>query len=152
DAVTKRWQDVPRTAGTNWKTIRHLVGLPNHPRAWTRECYFLVGAHRVGLSVADDYDLLVRTFLSTRMLRVQHLVYLQYVNAGGSNQTLQRNAQIQIMVAEVENYYRSRINARLDALQLPSLENFPYRRIWTCPENDPRWRSSELLDVDDPEK
>jgi len=149
DAVSNRFQDVPRTAGTNWKTIRHLVGLPNHPRAWTRECYFLVGGHRVGMSVADDYDLLIRSFLCTGFVRAQHLVYLQYVNAGGSNQTQQRNAQIQAMCAQVERYYKARIDARLADLQLPSLESAPYRRIWTCPDDDPAWRSAEVNDVDD---
>ena len=151
DGVTKRWQDVPRTAGTNWKTIRHLIGLPNHPRAWTRECYFLVGAHRVGLSVADDYDLLIRTFLCTKMIRVQHLVYIQYVNAGGSNQTLQRNEHIQIMVAELANYYGSDRRAPT-ALQVPSLADVPYRRVWTCSDDDPSWRSAEVNDLDDPQK
>ncbi|NCA91399.1 MAG: glycosyltransferase, partial [Gammaproteobacteria bacterium] len=91
DGVTGRTVNVPRTPGTNWQTVRHLVGLPNHPRAWTREAYFAVGGHRPGLLVADDYDLILRSLLCTSLVRVPHLLYLQYRNAGGENQTFVRN-------------------------------------------------------------
>ena len=58
-----RWQNVYKNTVINGITISHLVGLPNHPRAWTRDCYHLIGGHREELLVADDYDMLVRTFL-----------------------------------------------------------------------------------------
>ena len=61
-----RWQNVLRNTAINGTTIRHLVGLPNHPRAWTKDCYHLLGGHREELLVADDYDILVRTFLCTK--------------------------------------------------------------------------------------
>jgi glycosyltransferase involved in cell wall biosynthesis len=149
DGVTGRIVDVPRTAGANWRTVRHLVGLPNHPRAWTRAAYQAVGGHRAGLSVADDYDLIVRSLLGTRLLRVPHLLYLQYRNAGGGNQTFVRNRQIQMLCAEVERYYRPRLEARLLHWGLPSLDGLPYRRLWTCSGDDLRWATAEVCDLDE---
>jgi len=149
DGASGRIVDVPRTAGTNWRTVRHLVGLANHPRAWTRATYEQVGGHRAGLSVADDYDLIVRSLLCTRPLRVPHLLYLQYRNSGGGNQTFVRNRQIQMLCAEIERYYRPRLEARLEQSGLPSLEGLPYRRLWTCDDDDPRWAAAEVVDADE---
>lgn len=146
DPVTDRIQSVARTASTNGRTIRHLVGLPNHPRAWTRNAYRRAGGHRRDLSVADDYDLLVRTFLTTRFVRVPHLLYVQYVNADQSNQTIQRNRQIQFLCKRLEAFYRPRIDARLTVLRLPVLTDLPYRRVWTCDERDPRHLAADVVD------
>lgn len=144
----KRWQNVVRTADLNWQTIRHLVGLPNHPRAWTRDCYHLIGGHRPNLFVADDYDLLVRSFLSTRFVQIPHLLYIQYRNEGGDNSTFIRNHQIQILCQELESYYHERINQRIVDLGLPSLENSEYKRIWQTPEDDPKRKSATLVETD----
>ena len=52
----------------NAKTIRHIVGVPNHIRAWTRKAYFAAGGYS-SLHVADDYELLVRhRFYTTRFV------------------------------------------------------------------------------------
>lgn len=37
---------------------------PNHVRAWTREAYQKTGGHDPGLEVADDLDLVARTYLA----------------------------------------------------------------------------------------
>ena len=146
DASSQRCVNVPRTPGINSKTVTHLIGLPNHPRAWTRACYDAAGGHRRGLSVADDYDLIIRSLLCTRALRVPQLLYLQYRNAGGSNQTFQRNAQIQQMCASLEQYYRPRIQQRLAELGLPSLVDHPYRRVWTCPDGSAEHAHADVVD------
>ena len=78
-----------------------MVGLPNHPRAWTRECYHLVGGHREELLVSDDYDMFVRTFLCSKYVAIPDLLYIQYRNDNGDNSTFQRNYQIQILIKEL---------------------------------------------------
>lgn len=141
--------DVQRTPDTNDRTIRHLVGLPNHPRAWTRWFYDAVGGHREGLSVADDFDLLLRSFLAGQYLRVPHLLYLQYRNEGASNTTFVRNRQIQLLCSVIEQFYRPRLDRRLQALSVPKTAQLPYRRIWSCAHDDPRWVSADRCHVDD---
>lgn len=144
-----RWQNVSRTADLNWQTIRHLVGLPNHPRAWTRDCYHHIGGHRPQLFVADDYDLLVRTFLCTKFVRIPHLLYLQYRNSKGDNSTFIRNQQIQILCQELERYYRERINQRIEELELPSLQDQEYSRCWEIPNEHPKRKKCDLVDEDE---
>lgn len=130
-----RWQNVMKQTTINESTIRHLVGLPNHPRAWTRDCYHLVGGHREELLVADDYDLLVRTFLCTKFVAIPDLLYIQYRNENGNNSTFQRNRQIQTLVKAVNTYYNNSIYSRLSELGLP--KNLPYNRIWETTADDP---------------
>jgi O-antigen biosynthesis protein len=141
-----RWQNAQKHTTINGNTIRHLVGLPNHPRAWTRNCYHLVGGHREELLVADDYDMLVRTFLCTKYVAIPDLLYIQYRNEHGDNSTFQRNQQIQILVKELFNYYRQRINTRVKELELP--EYLPYNRIWETAPDHPMRKSAHNIHED----
>jgi glycosyltransferase involved in cell wall biosynthesis len=141
-----RWQNVMKQTTLNGNTIRHLVGLPNHPRAWTRDCYHLIGGHREELLVADDYDLLIRTFLSTKFVAIPHLLYIQYRNENGDNSTFQRNHQIQVLCREIGSYYNPRINARLEELGIP--EQVDYNRVWERSPNDDGRKTAHITDED----
>jgi SAM-dependent methyltransferase len=81
---------------------------------------------------------------------VPHLLYRQYRNTGGANQTFVRNRQIQLLCGQLERFYRPRIEARLRALGLPDLTGLAYRRVWTCAADDPRCASLEVCDEPDP--
>lgn len=142
-----RWQNVQKHTTINGNTLRHLVGLPNHPRAWTRDCYHLVGGHREELLVADDYDMLVRTFLCSKYVAIPDLLYIQYRNANGDNSTFQRNKQIQILVKQLYNYYYDRINKRLKDLDLPE-EIFPYSRVWETAPDDLYRKTGHIINED----
>ncbi|KAA0546549.1 glycosyltransferase [Bacillus sp. BGMRC 2118] len=137
-----RWQNVLKQTAINSNTIRHLVGLPNHPRAWRRDCYHLIGGHREELLVADDYDLLVRTFLSTKFVAIPNLLYVQYRNEGGENSTFLRNTQIQTLVRELNHFYEERIEARIEELGLPGL--LPYSRVWETKEDSSARRTAHI--------
>ncbi|WP_139902240.1 glycosyltransferase [Clostridium thermarum] len=141
-----RWQNVYKNTAINGSTIRHLVGLPNHPRAWRRDFYHLIGGHREELLVADDYDMLVRSFLNTRYLAIPDLLYIQYRNENGDNSTFHRNWQIQVLVRELNNYYRHRIGSRLRELDLP--EFIPYSRVWQRSIDDPGRKTSHIINED----
>jgi glycosyltransferase involved in cell wall biosynthesis len=141
-----RWQNVLRNTIINMSTIQHLVGLPNHPRAWTKECYHLLGGHREELLVADDYDMLIRTFLCTKYAAIPDLLYIQYRNENGDNSTFTRNQQIQTLVKELNNYYSGRILGRVQELGLP--ENVPYSRVWERAENDSGLKPANIIHED----
>ena len=97
----------------NAKTIRHIVGVPNHIRAWTRKAYHEAGGYS-RLHVADDYELLVRSFLTTRFVHIPRLGYIQFLNTGTIGNThFSRNKEIQRIVRFVEGRYEDRIHARL---------------------------------------
>jgi glycosyltransferase involved in cell wall biosynthesis len=94
----------------NSKTIRHIVSVPNHIRAWTREAYQASGGHNPDVHVCDDYELVLRTFLTTRMVHIQRFGYIQYFNNSSSGNTQwQRNTEIQRLV----KYFRARYEAQI---------------------------------------
>ncbi len=93
--------------------------------------------------VADDYDILVRTFLSTKYVEIPDLLYIQYRNENGDNSTFHRNRQIQILVRELNSYYNQRIKMRLKELDLP--EEVPYSRVWERAIDDPARKSAHII-------
>ncbi len=94
----------------NAKTIRHIISMPNHIRAWRRSFYESIGGHNKELHVADDYEIMVRSFLKTRMVRVPKLCYIQYI----SNTTQRaRNKDIQRHVRSIRVHYDRMIHDRL---------------------------------------
>ncbi len=134
----------------NAKTIRHIVGVPNHVRAWRRATYLELGGHSETLHVADDYELLVRTFLTTRMARVPRLCYLQYRNAAG-NTHRDRNQEIQRLVRFLSGWYDAAIHRRLCELGVDDFvwkrgEN-SFARLQQVPNPDPEPHCTILADV-----
>jgi hypothetical protein len=107
---------VANSPNINPKTIRHIVCAPNHARAWRRDCYEEIGGHGRHIHVVDDYELMVRTFLATRMVRVPRLAYLQWRNPSGSisqgNTHRERNKEIQRLTRAFSQHYAQAIHAR----------------------------------------
>jgi glycosyltransferase involved in cell wall biosynthesis len=94
----------------NAKTIRHIISAPNHIRAWRKSFYESIGGHNKELHVADDYDIIIRSFLKTRMIRVPKLCYLQYFS--NTTQCI-RNRDIQRHVRSLRTHYDKMIHERL---------------------------------------
>jgi len=100
------------TPNLNPKTIRHIVGVPNHFRAWDRFFYHSIGGHNRRLSIADDYELLVRTFLMTKMVRIPKLLYLQFYHDSNTQNFTRKD--IQRRVRMISTYYNDQIKMRFD--------------------------------------
>jgi O-antigen biosynthesis protein len=121
----------------NPKTIRHIVGVPNHVRAWRRSTYFEIGGHNRNLAVADDYELIVRTFLKTITCKIPKLGYVQFLynNANGQNTHDLARADIQRRVRTIGYYYNEQIKNRFEELGLKdwAYEEFPGAPLWAKP-------------------
>lgn len=100
----------------NSTTIRHIVSAPNHVRAWRADVYRGLNGHNPKWTIADDYDLCVRTFLETRMVHIPQLLYKQHI--GGHTAQRQQNDLIQRNVAEIAAFYDKNITARCEELGL----------------------------------
>jgi glycosyltransferase involved in cell wall biosynthesis len=113
-----RTYDVSIAPNINPKTIRHIVGIPNHIRAWRRDVYFSIGGHCRNLSIADDYELIIRTFLKTKMLRIPKLLYVQYFYNDGVEMNTQdlTRADIQRRVKTIARFYNDVIKQRFEQL------------------------------------
>jgi glycosyltransferase involved in cell wall biosynthesis len=121
----------------NAKTIRHIVGVPNHVRAWTRDALVAAGGYSSEVHVADDYELLIRTFLTTRMVHVQRLGYVQVHSRTGGNTHRQRSAEIQRLVGLFQSRYDDEIHARFEELAVEDFIWTPDGLDWSRPLPDP---------------
>lgn len=109
-----RFYKVASTPNINPVTIRHIVSSPNHLRAWRRETYFRAGCHNRRLSIADDYELIVRTFLVTKFVKIDQGCYLQFHH--GKNSQNATRADIQRRVRTIANFYNNKIKERFEEL------------------------------------
>ena len=128
----------------NPKTIRHIVGVPNHVRAWRRSTYFEIGGHNRNLTIADDYELIVRTFLKTITCKIPKLGYVQFLynNATGQNTHDLARADIQRRVRTISYYYNEQIKDRFEEL---GLKDWAYDENPEAPLNtEPRYGESEM--------
>ena len=102
------------SANINPKTIRYNMGMPNHARMWHRDVYHKVRGHNRTISVADDFELIVKTFLETRMLKIDKIMYMQWNNYSSTvdlNLTdINRRARL------IRNYYDLDIHNRIQEL------------------------------------
>jgi glycosyltransferase involved in cell wall biosynthesis len=94
----------------NGATVRHIVSMPNHVRAWRADAYRHLGGHDPSLPVADDYDLCVRTVLAYESLHIPKMLYKQHI--GSHTAQRQRNGLIQSLVAELAVKYESEIHSK----------------------------------------
>lgn len=138
--MIQRWAKVARSIDLNNSTLVDIVGVPNHPRVWRTDFYHAIGGHNPDLSVADDYELLLRTFLRTKMVRVPTLMYLQYRNEGGNNFTFLRNELIRRLQGHISWHYRSIIEEKIKSMGLPLQRNDKQTPVWKFPETSEYWR------------
>jgi len=131
------------TPNINPLTIRHIVGVPNHVRVWRRDTYFAIGGHNRSLTIADDYELIVRTFLNTKMCRIPKLAYVQFIYNDGNKMNTHElsRADIQRRVRSIMYYYNERIAQRFEDL---GKEDWAYNEFPESPWSvSPRYGEEE---------
>lgn len=121
----------------NSKTVRHIVGMPNHVRAWRRSAYEAAGGYAPDIHVADDYELCLRTFLTTRIVHIRRFGYIQYLHRSGANTQRVRNAEIQRLVALFAQRYESEIRDRFDELDVDDFIRADDVLDWSRPAPEP---------------
>ena len=89
-----RWVDTYVTPNINNITLSHLICMPNHPRIWRRDTLMKLENYSEFLPICDDYEILLRTALNTKIVKVHKLGYVQFMNDNNSNFSLIRNAEI----------------------------------------------------------
>ena len=70
------------TPGINPYTIRTIYAQPNHVRCWKKEFYHKIGGHNPEMSVLDDQELIIRTFLHGEMTKIEKVLYIQHEGDG----------------------------------------------------------------------
>jgi len=87
----------------NARSICEVYWAPNHVRAWSREAYARAGGHDVNLEVADDHDLLCRTYLA--QVPFVHIPKILYVYRVHHNTVVEKNKKIQILQTKNRDTY-----------------------------------------------
>ena len=87
------YNPTPPMTAANLYSILHA---PDHFRCWRREFYNHIGGHDETLEVADDLDLLQRTYLASgKTLQIHKALYKYNIKSDGSNTWLQNTKKIQ---------------------------------------------------------
>jgi glycosyltransferase involved in cell wall biosynthesis len=92
-------------------TIRFNISMPNHVRVWKKEVYDKIGGHNINTPIADDYELIVRTFLNTEMVHVKKMLYLQWNNRNSAvdNNSVDINRRSRL----IRDHYDFQIHQRI---------------------------------------
>ena len=89
-----KWVYVYNTPNINNITLSLLVCCPNHPRIWRRDLLLKIGNYCEHLPICDDYEILLRTAVNTKIAKLPTLGYVQYMNNANNNFSLIRNGEI----------------------------------------------------------
>lgn len=104
--------------GINPYSIRTIYAQPNHLRCWRKSFYHMIGGHNTDLSVLDDQELIIRTFLSGKMTKIDKVLYIQYEGDGergkaDDNTQSTRFAEIQRTTFLIKNRFDAEIHKRI---------------------------------------
>lgn len=116
---------------------------PNHFRAWRKGFYHSIGGHNPNFRLADDHELLIRTYLQGKMHHIDKCLYLYRM---GENNTFSKN------LGEIARLTNELYIQNIEALILRESE---LRRL-PCYDlgggfNSPQaqeWKSVDLHDAD----
>ena len=105
------WNDKKLIAMNTFEPSSHSLSYiwyaPDHVRAWKRDVYHQIGGHNVELSICDDHELMIKTYLETNFYHIPKVLYIYRIT--GDNSFLERNEAIQIKTKELHNQYAQRL-------------------------------------------
>jgi len=90
--------------------ISMIYFAPDHVRTWKADVYRQTGGHDVTLSILDDHDLMIRTYLVTKFKHIPKVLYIYRVH--GDNTWLERNKAIQDGTWQMFNQWQQRLAER----------------------------------------
>ena len=85
------------------QSLAYIWYAPDHVRSWRAKVYQSIGGHNIDLSICDDHELMIRTYLNTSMYHIEKPLYVYRIY--GDNTWLERNAQIQVKTVELFYQY-----------------------------------------------
>jgi len=141
-----KWIYVSSSANINNVTLGHIVSVPNHPRIWRKDVLIQIGNYNEFLPVSDDYELLLRTAVNTKMVKIHQLGYIQYMNKNENNFSLIRNSEINRLCKKLTHHcYKSyKINEYLQ--EKDAFEIHQNKPIWEIENYTPKY-CNEIINL-----
>ncbi len=92
-------------------TIRYNLSMPNHVRVWKKSFYDMIGGHNKSLPIADDFELIIRTFLKTKITHIKKMLYIQWNNNDSAvdNNSIDINRRCRM----IKDFYDKKIHNRI---------------------------------------
>lgn len=108
------WKDKEYISMDSFEPSANCVSLiwfaPDHVRAWRSSVYREVGGHNPELSILDDQELMMRTYMVTLFKYIPKTLYLYRIY--GDNTWLQRNEDIQTGTVQMMLDWQQRLAER----------------------------------------
>lgn len=111
---------------------------PNHVRAWRRSVYHEIGGHDIAYTLADDHELLMRTYAATRFCRVGQPLYLYRVHNNTFSQNVDKIRELSFKARN--QHLEATILAECKTLGLPAYDlggAFNHRDGWQPVDIEP---------------
>jgi glycosyltransferase involved in cell wall biosynthesis len=130
-----KWVYVYNTPNINNITLSHLVCCPNHPRIWRKTALIAAGSYCEFLPICDDYEIILRTAITTKIAKIHKFGYIQYMNDNNNNFSLIRNGEINRIGPNYISpifYEQLKINERMKELNAYEDEKYIHSgsKIW----------------------
>jgi glycosyltransferase involved in cell wall biosynthesis len=148
-----RWVFVYNTPNINNITLSHLVCCPNHPRIWRKSALIKAGNYSEFLPICDDYEIILRTALTTKIAKIHKLGYVQYMNDNNNNFSIIRNGEINRIGPEVISpmfYEVFKINEKMKNIDAYEDEEYIYNhsKIWKRDSSYEHKYCNKIVNVD----
>lgn len=82
------------------RSLCQILFAPNHLRAWRKSVYLSLGGHNPNLKVADDFDLIARSYLVTKFYHIKKALYGYRRRSDGGNTWLKNVKEIQFLCGQ----------------------------------------------------
>jgi glycosyltransferase involved in cell wall biosynthesis len=148
-----KWVFVYNTPNINNITLSHLVCCPNHPRIWRKSALTKAGNYSEFLPICDDYEIILRTALTTKIAKIHKLGYIQYMNDNNNNFSIIRNSEINRIGPEVISpmfYDVFKINEKMKNIDAYENEDYIYNhsKIWKRDNSYEHKYCNKIVNVD----
>lgn len=111
-----KWNDLDLISMKTFDPSSHSLSFiwfaPDHIRSWRKSVYEKIGGHNEDYSVCDDLELMIRTYLETKMFHIPKVLYIYRIT--GKNSFIERGDEIALKNKELHKKY-AQILAERDA-------------------------------------
>jgi glycosyltransferase involved in cell wall biosynthesis/predicted SAM-dependent methyltransferase len=91
-------------------SVSMIYYAPDHVRSWRADIYHQIGGHNVNLSILDDQDLMIRTYMVTKFKHIPKVLYIYRVHS--DNTWIERNESIQKGTWDMFNIWQQALAER----------------------------------------
>jgi glycosyltransferase involved in cell wall biosynthesis len=111
-----KWNDLDLISMKTFEPTSHSLSYiwfaPDHIRAWRKSVYHNIGGHNEEYYVCDDLELMMKTYLETKMFHIQKVLYIYRIT--GKNSFIERGDDIANKNKELHKKY-AQVLAERDA-------------------------------------